>query len=126
MMLKSQRLFGSAHCQVACHIQTETPPGLAVQSQSDCTYSVQVGDDTFAVRADQLLRELHDRVLADSASFFDHEANKFIESPNLIGLKAREAIYYGADSFYLHQFSRFSRAKTITAASSCSVTMKTG
>jgi hypothetical protein len=87
---------------------------------------VQVGDDTFAVRADQLLRELHDRVLADSASFFDHEANKFIESPNLIGLKAREAIYYGADSFYLHQFSRFSRAKTITAASSCSVTMKTG
>jgi hypothetical protein len=85
--------------------------GLAVQSQSDCTYSVQVGDDTFAARADQLMRELHDRVLADSASIFDHEANRFIESPSLIGLKAREAIYYGADSFYLHQFSRFSRLR---------------
>jgi hypothetical protein len=82
--------------------------GLTVQSRSDCTYSVQVGDDTFVARADQLLRELHDRVLADGASVFDHEANRFIESPNSIGSMAREAIYYGAESFYLHQFPGFS------------------
>ena len=85
--------------------------GLAVQSESDRTYSAQVGDDTFAVRADQFLRELHDRVLADQASIFDHETNRFIESPNSIGPMAREAIYYGADSFYLHQFWKFSRLR---------------
>ncbi len=85
--------------------------GLAVQSQSDCTYTVQVGDDTFAARADQLLRELHDRVLADSGLIFNRAANKFIESPNSIGPMAREAIYYGADSFYLHQFLKFSRLR---------------
>lgn len=85
--------------------------GLAVQSQSDRTYKVQVGDDTFAGRADQLLREFHDRVLADSALIFDREANRFIESPESIGPIAREAIYYGAESFYLHQFSGFSRLR---------------
>jgi hypothetical protein len=85
--------------------------GLAVQSQSDCTYSVQVSDDTFAASADLLLRELHDRVLEDCASTFDPEVNGFIKGPNSIGLMAREAIYYGADSFYLHQFPRFSRLR---------------
>jgi hypothetical protein len=82
-----------------------------VQSKSDRTYSVQVGDDTFAARADQLLREFHDRVLAESALTFDHGANRFIESPDSIGPIAREAIYYGAESFYLHQFSGFSRLR---------------
>ncbi len=85
--------------------------GLTVQSQSDRTYSVHVGNGTFAAHADQLLRELHDRVLAEGATVFDHEANRFVESPDSIGPRAREAIYYGADSFYLHQFARFSRLR---------------
>jgi hypothetical protein len=85
--------------------------GLTVQSQNDRTYSVEVGADTFAASADKLLREMHDRLLADAASTFDREANRFIESPDSIGPMAREAIYYGADSFYLHQFSKFSRLR---------------
>lgn len=85
--------------------------GLTVQSQSDRTYKVQVAGDTFAGRADQLLREFHDRVLVDTAPVFDREVNRLIESPELIGPVAREAIYYGAESFYIHQFSRFSRLR---------------
>jgi hypothetical protein len=85
--------------------------GLAVQTQNNCTYSVQVDDGTFAGRADELLREFHDRVLADSASTFNPETEKFVERPNSIGSTAREAIYYGADSFYLHQFAKFGRLR---------------
>jgi hypothetical protein len=40
---------------------------------------------------------------------FDQESQTFIEAPDSIGPAAREAIYYGAESFYLHQFFRFSR-----------------
>jgi hypothetical protein len=85
--------------------------GLTVQSQSDRTFSVQVTDDKLAVRADQLLREFHDRVLADGAPAFDNESQTFVDRSDSIGLLAREAIYYGADSFYLHQFSGFSRLR---------------
>jgi hypothetical protein len=85
--------------------------GLTVQSQSDRPFSVQVADDKFAERADQLLREFHDRVLEDGTPAFDNKAQKFVEGPESIGLKAREAIYFGADSFYLHQFSGFSRLR---------------
>ena len=80
-----------------------------VQSTSDRTYSVLSSDGSFAARADHLLREFHDRLLVDAAQTFDRDAGKFIERPNSIGVIGREAIYYGADSFYLHQFSRFSR-----------------
>ncbi len=85
--------------------------GLTVQSQNDRTFSVQVSDNKFAARADQLLREFHDRVLEDSKPAFDTESQKFIERFDSIGLVAREAIYYGAESFYLHQFSAFSRLR---------------
>ena len=74
--------------------------GLAVQSKNDRTYSIEVSDDTFATRADRLLREFHDRVLADYANTFDPKTNRFIESPDSIGPMAREAIYYGAEGFY--------------------------
>jgi hypothetical protein len=85
--------------------------GLTVQSQSDRTFSVQVADDRFIERADQLLREFHDRVLEDAKPAFDNKSQKFVERPDSIGLLAREAIYFGADSLYLHQFSGFSRLR---------------
>jgi Nuclease-related domain len=85
--------------------------GLMVQSTSNRTYAVETRDDTFPTRADRLLREFHDRVLADGALTFDRETGKFIERPDSIGLMGREAIYYGADSFYLHQLQRYSRLR---------------
>jgi hypothetical protein len=85
--------------------------GLTVQSQSERTFSVQVGDNSFAARADQLFQEFHSRVLEDGEPAFDKESQNFIERPGSIGLVAREAIYYGAESFYLHQFSGFSRLR---------------
>ncbi|MEH2569624.1 hypothetical protein [Bradyrhizobium sp. AZCC 2289] len=85
--------------------------GLTVQSQSDRTFSVRVADDKFAVLADRLLREFHDRILEDCTPAFDKQSEKFVELPDSIGLKAREAIYFGADSLYLHQFSGFSRLR---------------
>ncbi|KJC52555.1 hypothetical protein UB31_09725 [Bradyrhizobium sp. LTSP849] len=85
--------------------------GLTVQSQSDRTFSIQVTDDKFAVLADRLLREFHDRILEDCTPTFDKQVDNLVELPDSIGLKAREAIYFGADSFYLHQFSGFSRLR---------------
>lgn len=85
--------------------------GLLVQCRNDRPYAVESIDNTFATRVDQLLREFHDRVLIDGAPSFDRETGIFNEFPNSIGLFAREAIYYGAESFYLHQFSHFSRLR---------------
>jgi hypothetical protein len=79
--------------------------GLMVQSTSDRTHVVVVLDNDFESRADALLREFHDRLIAD--------ARPILEDPSDIerklGVAAREAIYYGADSFYLHQLARFGR-----------------
>jgi hypothetical protein len=83
--------------------------GLSVQSPSDRIYAVQVTNDAFAARADELLREFHDRLLSDCAPTFEKESKRFIKLPESIGLVAREAIYYGAKSFYVHQFQNFSR-----------------
>lgn len=85
--------------------------GLMVQSRSDRIFSVHVSDDAFAARADQLLREFHDRILQECAPIFDRAHQTFIARPGSIGLVAREAIYYGAESFYLHQFPHFSRLR---------------
>ena len=85
--------------------------GLSVQSQSVRTYSMQLVEDTFSARADVLLREFHDRILSDCAPAFDNKSPTLVEHPELIGLIAREAIYYGAESFYLHQFLGFSRQR---------------
>jgi hypothetical protein len=85
--------------------------GLMVQSKSDRTYALESGDDIFAARADQLLREFHDRVLDDSAALFDHKTGKLNAQVDSTAMMGREAIYYGADSFYLHQFSGFTRQR---------------
>lgn len=76
--------------------------GLTVQSQSDRVVAVQVEKDTFARRADELLREFHDRILADTRRAIDPETQTVVDRPDSLGLLAREAIYYGANSFYLH------------------------
>ncbi len=83
--------------------------GLLVQSKSDRTYTAGSRDESFVARVDGLLRELHDRVFADGAPTFDPATTTFIELPNSIGLLGREAIYYGPDSFYLHQLLDFAR-----------------
>jgi hypothetical protein len=83
--------------------------GPTVQSKDDRTFSALANDDTFAACADQLLREFHHRVLVDGAPAFDSESQKFIARPDSIGLMAREAIYYGAENIYLHQFSGLGR-----------------
>jgi hypothetical protein len=86
--------------------------GLMVQSETDRTYSVHVTDNSFALSADRLLREFHDRVLADIP-----RPEIAIDQPltaaklDSIGPVAREAIYYGADSIYIHQFAKLSRLR---------------
>ena len=85
--------------------------GLMVQSPANHTSAVQSPDDDFASCADSLLHEFHVRVAADAASTFEVTTNRIVEQEQSIGLVAREAIYYGADSFYLHQFLKFARER---------------
>lgn len=80
--------------------------GLMVQSPTDQTFAFENGVEDFADRADRLLREFHDRVSADGGISFNPEsADPFAAST--IGPVAKEAIYYGADSFYLHQLKTY-------------------
>ena len=79
--------------------------GLMVQSATECTR------DGFSDLADSLLRELHDRVLADSASAINFTSSSFAESKDAIGLFAREAIYYGPEALYIHQLVHLSRIR---------------
>ena len=80
--------------------------GLMVQSSSDRTYSNVVAGDKFEQAADKLLREFHDRLIADSVPADRGDPS---QTERKLGSAAREAIYYGADSFYLHQLERFAR-----------------
>lgn len=83
--------------------------GLMVQTTDDRTYATEVRGTDFAARADTLFREFHDRVNEDARAVFDLKSEKFLEKLDSLGLFAREAIYYGAQSFYLHQFAHFAR-----------------
>ncbi len=85
--------------------------GLMVQSPSEHTFSAQRVGDGFVVGADFLLHEFHGRVMADAALTFDPTAGSIDGQENSIGLFAREAIYYGAAGFYLHQFLKFGRRR---------------
>ena len=85
--------------------------GLMVQSPAERTFAVQSVGDGFAACADSLLHEFHGRVLPDVASTFDRSTHSIVEREDSIGLFAREAIYYGAAGFYLHQFLKFSRQR---------------
>ena len=85
--------------------------GLMVQSPTERTCAVQSARDGFAACADELFREFHNRVLDDVASTFSSKSSSFVEWDNSIGLFGREAIYYGAESFYLHQFLNFGRQR---------------
>ncbi|MGA1805179.1 nuclease-related domain-containing protein [Rhizobium sp. HT1-10] len=83
--------------------------GLLVQAPDNRSYFNVRTKAGFASSADRLLRELHDRVNADAAAVFDRKSDKFLENPDALGMFAREAIYYGPASFYIHQFARFAR-----------------
>ena len=85
--------------------------GLLVQADTDRIYSVVAPDAGFAAQADTLFRELHDRILADAVPPFDADTQKFVEHPDSIGPTAREAIFYGAENFYVHQLTRFTRLR---------------
>ena len=80
--------------------------GLAVQSTDGRTYMITQSPIDFAAHADRLLRELHDALLWDARPDVDPETGAPTSPPSLAHL-AREAIYYGAESFYLHQFAKF-------------------
>lgn len=82
--------------------------GLAVQSDTDRTYAVLPSDHSFGPAVDGLLRELHDRINAD-AVWPGPVAGELVDSDKVIGEVGREAIYYGADGFYLHQFRELAR-----------------
>ena len=85
--------------------------GLMVQSSAEHTFAAQRVGDRFVSAADSLLLEFHGRVMADAAIAFDPTADSVDGKQNSIGLLAREAIYYGAAGFYLHQFLKFSRQR---------------
>jgi hypothetical protein len=93
--------------------------GLMVQCPDDRTYATYDPGSDFATRADTLLREFHDRINADAAAVFDPTSQTFLETPNSLATFAREAIYYGAQSFYLHQFAKFARQRYRTTGPGC-------
>lgn len=80
--------------------------GTAVQSQTHRTFSVLPQDQEFEGSADRLLREFHDAVTLD---FISQNPTQFDHSEMKINAIAREAIYYGADSFFISQFEKFAR-----------------
>ena len=80
--------------------------GLAVQSTDGRTYTIAQSAVEFATLADRLLRELHDALLWEARPKANDETGAPMSPPSL-GHLAREAIYYGAESFYLHQFVKF-------------------
>lgn len=73
--------------------------GLTVQSSSPQTFSVLPHSDDFLAKADCLLREFHDRLMTDYVSRIDVSNAKFAEGPDALSAAAREAIYYGAETF---------------------------
>lgn len=85
--------------------------GLMVQSPSHHTYSTVVFDGDFVERADTLLRELHDRILVDAIPAFDSNTRTFADGHDHVAPLAREAIYYGAENFYMHQLLKFTRVR---------------
>lgn len=85
--------------------------GLAVQSPSSQTFDHLPLDRSFEEKADKLLREFHDHLLSKTKKYFDRDNFDVDNSVEAIANAAREAIYYGADSFYVSQLKRFARHK---------------
>lgn len=85
--------------------------GLLVQSPNDRTFSIVDPASDFIARADALLREFHDLVVDGFRATFDTETQTLVHPADSIGPLAREAIYYGGESFYQHQFAKFSRLR---------------
>lgn len=85
--------------------------GLALQSDNERKISVVNDDDSFAQNTDSLFREFHDRLIVDATANFVPSNPDMFNDPNIISLIGREAIYYGADGFYLHQYLQYSRQR---------------
>jgi hypothetical protein len=85
--------------------------GLAVQSTSERIHT-EIGDpETFMRDADKLLREMQTGIWADAQVSIPSDPRKVKDPSEMIIPLAREAIYYGPESFYLHQFPRFIRER---------------
>lgn len=85
--------------------------GLMVQSRKKRTLAVGPESEEFRNRADSLLFEFHKHLLIHRDESFDWQSGQFTLQADSIGLLGREAIYYPADSFYLHQLEKFSRQR---------------
>jgi hypothetical protein len=85
--------------------------GLIVQADSDRIYSVVPTDEEFSIKADIFLREFHDRVNENARSKMYWSDPNSIKGDEAFGPMSQEAIYYGADGFYVHQFERLSRLR---------------
>lgn len=85
--------------------------GLLVQADSDHTYSIAPTDESFSKNADKLLREFHDRILDNARSKSNWNQPDSMHTDVVFGPMSQEAIYYGADGFYLHQFEKLSRLR---------------
>ena len=79
--------------------------GLVVQSPASTTYTELPSDLSFVEAADRLLSEFHDRLRFD----FPVPGGPSADTVEGLSALAREAIYYGAECFYVHQFEHFSR-----------------
>lgn len=80
--------------------------GTLVQSPTDRTHCILPDRDTFVQSADKLLREFHDALMTDCA-LGPGLSTEHLETPRGLSAMAREAIYYGPDSFFLSQFEKF-------------------
>lgn len=85
--------------------------GLMVRSDNNRTFSVLPKNDEFSATADKLLREFHDRIIENVRANVDLRNPDSVQKNEAFGPLSQEAIYYGADGFYLHQFERLAKQR---------------
>lgn len=82
--------------------------GLMVQSPTDKTISVVQHNNLLVETMDKLLEAFHDALTRAMRPDGDFQTADFDEKMGAFG---REAIYYGANSAFIHQYKRFSRLR---------------
>ena len=88
--------------------------GLCAQASDDRVWSeCQENGSEFIATLDTLLREMHDVLLSDIKSDLNAASEGTFVGPSddAVATLAREAIYYGAEGFYLHQFKYYSERR---------------
>ena len=85
--------------------------GLMVQSETNHIYRCEPENDVFSARADKLFRELHNRILAPADQLHDSRDSGMKGPFESFIPYAQEAIYYGNEGYYLHQFEDLGRER---------------